>query len=514
MAAVDSNKSKKKNKKAKGSNKTWETFKLKASLLRIWFFKNLKTFLLIALLVYLITILTGNATGGFLFGGLSEKIASVTSASTVGDIIMNVLAVILSIGTTMGLFYKKVRGIRLQDIKSKKLKLALIGAGLYFNQDGKLVKRVEQIMQVDVDNDGKINKTPVDEVNQVVKDFNIIKGTVDAFSELKTILTSKIETQEDYRDLIQEAELKDTKDAFDELDGKVTLPSISVTLDNVTIGTDPDVIADNNDAIDLNEATIELPALITDEITNEDDQTSSDDNVVIDEIVESEPIMDQDISETITREQAVSIIESKSEDDINISDEILDSALSFQIIENNTDSAIADAAVNDAINSNENKPLTDVVDSSDHEKKLTDDWSNVSDYHKKKIFNFTVIVKFCRYITDGIKHFWKKIFKKRSKTVDEIVAELPITDQEVQDQDIILSNSDKLDVQIIVNENAIKLEADEAAELKRKQHEDNIANKLVAESKPITQTNSEAEIAIKNAAATERAQKALERLLK
>lgn len=517
--AAESVKSEKKTKKkkAKGSNKAWETFKLKASLLRIWFFKNLKTFLLVALLIYLILILTGNATGGFLFGGLSEEIAKVTSATTVGDVLMNILAVILSIGTTVGFFYKKVHGIRLQDIKSKKLKLALISAGLYFNKDGKLVKRVEQIMQVDVDNDGKINKTPVAEVNQVAKDFNIIKGTVDAFGELKTILTSKIETQEDYRDLIQEAELQPTKDAFDDLDGKVTLPSISVTLDNVTIGTDPTVITDDT-KVDITDVQAEIPNLIT----NEDIMVSSDENVEVVESLGTDEniafVVETPIPERDT-ENIVANIEADNTD-IPVDDNVLDSMLTPEgtnVVEdqNHVEDKISNSEVKeDNTEKKKNSALTTFVEENKALVASPDAWKNVSDYHKKKIFSFAIFAKVWRYIADGVKHLWKKIFKERSKTVEEIVTDLPSESDTKLNTDVPVTKNEKLDIQIIVNEDAVKIQADEAAELKRKQHEESIAAKLVAESKPVIATPSEAETAAKNAAATERAQKALERLLK
>ena len=204
----------KKNFKAK-LKRLWDSFCLRLSLLRIWFFKNLKTFLMIALIIYAIAILTGNATGGAIFGNLSKLIEETTSSTTTGDTIMNILMVLLSGGTSATNFIKKVKNITLSDIKSKKLKYAMVSAGLYFNANGKLTKRVEHSLKMDIDGDGRINNTAAEDVKTETNDLSVVKGTITALEELGTILTTKIETEEDFEKIMSD-DMKKMNDVIKE----------------------------------------------------------------------------------------------------------------------------------------------------------------------------------------------------------------------------------------------------------------------------------------------------------
>jgi len=58
---------------------------------------------------------------------------------------MSLFAATISILISVSMFTVKARSIAQNDIKSDKLKIALIKAKLYFNADGKLVKRVEKL---------------------------------------------------------------------------------------------------------------------------------------------------------------------------------------------------------------------------------------------------------------------------------------------------------------------------------------------------------------------------------
>lgn len=192
-------------KKDKKPNRKWKRFKdnlyLKGSLLRIWSIKNIKTFIIVAVLVYAIVILTGNATGGIIFGGLSSKIDKLTSSTTVGDALMNTLAVILSLSSAVLFFWKRTRHITLGDIKSKKLKLAMIKAGLYFDDNGRIRKKANKTLKVSVDENGKVvEPDPVDDSSD-----GVISSTVSTVEELGTILTSNIKDEEDYTEVIDPA---------------------------------------------------------------------------------------------------------------------------------------------------------------------------------------------------------------------------------------------------------------------------------------------------------------------
>lgn len=233
-------------------SKFWSSVSLKLSLLRVWFFKNIKIFLMWAVIIYAVLVLTGNAAGGLLFGDLSESIANITSSSTIGDIIMNIIAVILSLGSGVLLVWKKSSNITLSDIKSKKLKKAMIAAGLYFNANGKLTKRVEHSLKADIDGDGKINDTPIEEVDKT-NSTGLIRGTIDAVQELGTIFSTKIETKEDYSKVMT-PELEEMKEVIEETD-RAALPEqteiqdvvINDIVDNtITIGTTEEKKAKKN----------------------------------------------------------------------------------------------------------------------------------------------------------------------------------------------------------------------------------------------------------------------------
>lgn len=205
-----------------------DTLYLKSSLLGIWILKNIKVLIVIALLAYLVLILTGNATGGIIFGPVSQIIKDVTSSTTAGDWIMNILALLVTVSSCAGIFLKKTRHIALKDIKSKKLKLAILAGGFYFNTEGKLTKRVENSLRFDVNEDGKINSCE----EEKKEPENIVDQTVSAVTELFDIVTTKVESQETVPE-IKETEIKEDLEETSNENLDETIESVvSETLEN------------------------------------------------------------------------------------------------------------------------------------------------------------------------------------------------------------------------------------------------------------------------------------------
>ena len=70
------------------------------------------------------------------------------------------------------------------DIKSKKIKVLLVKAGLYFDKNGKLTKRVEAITNVDIDGDGKADTQEI----KPDPDETLFEQVRRSNDELKTII--------------------------------------------------------------------------------------------------------------------------------------------------------------------------------------------------------------------------------------------------------------------------------------------------------------------------------------
>ena len=53
----------------------------------------------------------------------------------------------------------EIERVALSDIKNDNLKLALVNANMYFNEQGRLVKKIEKAANTDINGDGKIDTT-------------------------------------------------------------------------------------------------------------------------------------------------------------------------------------------------------------------------------------------------------------------------------------------------------------------------------------------------------------------
>ena len=194
------------NKKKSSFKKFWEAFKIRMQLLKLWFLKNLSVIIKTTLVVILVLILVNVIDGRDflpLFGVKSDELETVDWSTVSG--IKNILASLGSIGFSIYVFLKKTKSLAIEDIKSKELKIALIRARLYFNENGKLCKRIEEASKMDLDGDGKIADI---EINNVENE-NLLTGIPRAIGELTTILTTKIDVDSDEEPVVQDAQLNE-----------------------------------------------------------------------------------------------------------------------------------------------------------------------------------------------------------------------------------------------------------------------------------------------------------------
>lgn len=166
-----------------------ERAQLRAALLWIWFIKNIKVFVW-ALFIVLVAltcmgVIDGNTPFlGTVFGSISEAFTGLIKDLDGDYTIWKVVEAIISLGFIVGLAATNLDRIALKDIKSKRIKILLVKAGLYFDKNGKLTKRVEIITNTDIDGDGKVDTEPevVDEDETLVEQFKR------SGEELKTII--------------------------------------------------------------------------------------------------------------------------------------------------------------------------------------------------------------------------------------------------------------------------------------------------------------------------------------
>jgi len=209
----------------------FEAFKLRLSLLKIWFIKNLPIFLELGIFTVIILVLTGQISEDTTVLGLIPGLRdlSVAIKQTFEDILNNnnsslganfwsgLISASLTILVAVGTLSNGLRRISLNDIKSIQLKRSLVKAGLYFNKEGKLVKRIEEATRVDLDGDNKIGDT-----GKTVEDVKTAEGGFFdrvriAGEELATIVSVKIETKQDVEKIEEKTGLTETKQAVEKI---------------------------------------------------------------------------------------------------------------------------------------------------------------------------------------------------------------------------------------------------------------------------------------------------------
>ena len=137
-----------------------ERAQLKAALLWIWFIKNIKVFIWAVFIILVALTCMGvikpdTPLLGTIFGSISEAFQGLIKDLDGDYTIWTVIESIISLGFIVGLAATNFDRIALKDIKSKRIKVLLVKAGLYFDKNGKLTKRIEAITDVDIDGDGK-----------------------------------------------------------------------------------------------------------------------------------------------------------------------------------------------------------------------------------------------------------------------------------------------------------------------------------------------------------------------
>lgn len=172
---------------------------LRMQLLWIWFIKNIIVVLQIALwALILITLFDPRITGDTPFFRTvfapiilikEDALAQESSAAVWFDVITAAISTCLSVYCVIF----KTKSIALADIKSKNLKIALIQAGMYFDENGKLCKKVESVTKLDVNGDGKVGDVEIKDIPTE----GVIKGSIRAGKELVTIMTADLDSDKD-----------------------------------------------------------------------------------------------------------------------------------------------------------------------------------------------------------------------------------------------------------------------------------------------------------------------------
>ena len=166
-----------------------ERAQLKAALLWIWFIKNIKVFIwaifiILVALTCMGVIKPDTPLLGTIFGSISEAFQGLIKDLAGGYTVWTVIESIISLGFIVGLAATNFDRIALRDIKSKKIKVLLIKAGLYFDKNGKLTKRAEAIANIDIDGDGKADEQKI----VTDKDETLFEQVKHSGEELKTII--------------------------------------------------------------------------------------------------------------------------------------------------------------------------------------------------------------------------------------------------------------------------------------------------------------------------------------
>ena len=222
----------------------FEVFKLRMTLLRIWFVKNLLVFFELLMFIGIILVLTGQLPETTpLVGEISISFKEIfTDANNPdGDFVLKLLSSVFSILVSVGFLSSNIKRIALTDIKNKKLKMTLVKAGLYFNQNGKLVKKIEEASKMDLDSDGKIGDTDVTPEDLPREGF--IPGLVRAGEEFGVIMSAKIANPEDVHAITETANLDDAKKAVESIDTDIKQDA-AVAVENVIVDTSNKLIED------------------------------------------------------------------------------------------------------------------------------------------------------------------------------------------------------------------------------------------------------------------------------
>jgi hypothetical protein len=137
-----------------------------------------------------------------------------TQDFNMGNMLLSVVTLVSSAIVVVGTVSSHAKRITLKDIKNPALKRSLVRAGLYFNKDGKLVKRLEEAAKIDIDGDNKIGDVDIEELPKET----LFQGLRRSGEEFATIITFKPDKVEDADKLVEAIDMVDTAVALQEAD--------------------------------------------------------------------------------------------------------------------------------------------------------------------------------------------------------------------------------------------------------------------------------------------------------
>ncbi len=217
-----------------------ETFKLKMSLLKIWAVKNSGLFVKIILII-------GAGIMFFYIPFDNVSIANIIKNSTnVNDMVIDILAAIMSAVAFTTTFVFKSAKIELDDIKTSDLKRSLIKAGYCF-KGNKLIKNAESLMKIDLNTDGKIGDVQV--VNN--PSDGVLKQTASAVDELSTIVTREVKNQADHDVVVKDIKAEKAMSLFSKTKVVETVEDVTETI----LEKASDAIESKLDEIDPNDGS-------------------------------------------------------------------------------------------------------------------------------------------------------------------------------------------------------------------------------------------------------------------
>lgn len=179
------------------------TWYVKTSLLGLWFIKNIWVFINIILICIVGCIIFGIPIFGIDFGLYDLWRSGDPNAGNICSYVFGILAIA---STSTFYFARSLKAIAATDIKSKKLKLCMIKCGVYFDKNGVIKNKLEKAIDMDIDNDGKIDKKTFEE--RLKEKPNIFKQFFICIEGLRTIIRLKIRNDVDVKDKVKKERRK------------------------------------------------------------------------------------------------------------------------------------------------------------------------------------------------------------------------------------------------------------------------------------------------------------------
>lgn len=219
-----------------------KNFKLRLSLFRIWFVKNIVVFLQIIAITLFILVFTGVLPESTpIFGSLISEIRAAEGDSSRW---IHVVSVFISCIGSASLFMARAKSIALSDIKNDNLKLALVNANMYFNEQGRLVKKIEKAANTDINGDGKIDEKDIPEEDKpenagaVKITTNLFTGVKNMVQEFFAIATVNLDENDEEKakkqadDVIKDNNMREAAQAVHEIDN-IKVDAHNKQVDNI-----------------------------------------------------------------------------------------------------------------------------------------------------------------------------------------------------------------------------------------------------------------------------------------